>query len=578
MNKLHSIMAMLVTILFSMPSFAQEQKLNPERVRNQEAVYNASEKTVTITAEAPTQTEYDWDTYVQYDLTHISYITIKRHFPGEEWPDEELGRINSPKPGAVIAFVDNNIEVDRQYEYSITVFVDDLHSQQSYLQLYTGLTPKSLTSFTASVPNHKSNFVDFTFTAPESAETGESLDGNQLSIHLYKYEGMFEYSDVHTIENVTPGQTYSWRLEGLDFDKAYSFRAVPFVGKEGKGDFSEANVYIGLDYPGSPQNLQCRRQGDGAIVTWEAPALGGRGGNYDLNNTTYTLSRIYSDDTEEVVGQGIKELEYIDTPEFDEEHSIRYKLIAENSAGQSLNAAKSETISIGKPSGMPFYETFAKGNLQHKGWRTKTTQSDEAYTYEARDFLSQTSIYYFPNDDYISVFPKTEGEGMACCKFYGYSTDGQTESLVSPHINVNSLNNITIKLWLYFIPDDGSKNELQAYVNRDDGEWEQVFTSMSLEEEEPGWREISLDIDVNGAQRAQMKLSAIAHEGSPISIILDDISIEKSNISAISRHGMQNGNDGTTEYYSINGQRIDKPSNGLYIIRKGGLFTKEILK
>lgn len=57
------------------------------------------------------------------------------------------------------------------------------------------MTPKSLTSFTASVPDHKSNFVDFTFTAPESAETGESLDGNQLSIHLYKYEGMFEYSD-----------------------------------------------------------------------------------------------------------------------------------------------------------------------------------------------------------------------------------------------------------------------------------------------------------------------------------------------------------------------------------------------
>ena len=55
------------------------------------------------------------------------------------------------------------------------------------------MTHKSLTSFTASVPDHKSNFVDFTFTAPESAETGESLDGNQLSIHLYKYEGMFEY-------------------------------------------------------------------------------------------------------------------------------------------------------------------------------------------------------------------------------------------------------------------------------------------------------------------------------------------------------------------------------------------------
>lgn len=119
---------------------------------------------------------------------------------------------------------------------------------------------------------------------------------------------------------------------------------------------------------------------------------------------------------------------------------------------------------------------------------------------------------------------------------------------------------------------------MQAYVNRDDGEWEQVFTSMSLEGEEPEWREISLDIDVNGAQRAQMKHCAIAHEGSPISVILDDISIEKSNISAISRHGMQNGNDGTTEYYSINGQRIDKPSNGLYIKRKGGLFTKEIVK
>ena len=281
MNNFTSLATAFVAISMSIPSFGQGITINPERVNHQDGSYDATSNTVTITAEAPTMTEYDWDTYTQQELPYISYIAIHRHRPGTEWSDEELGRITNPEPGKVIEFVDNTVEPDKQYEYGITVHVDDLQSQQAYLQIYTGITPGYLKSFTARAVPGNPNAVEMTAVAPDTAETGESLDGSILSIHVQQYSGSFSYSDIHTIDGVKPGQTYSWTLDNLESDKLYTFRAMAYVGNEGKGGFSEANVYLGLDYPGSPQNATCSQEGDGVRITWEAPAAGGRGGDYD---------------------------------------------------------------------------------------------------------------------------------------------------------------------------------------------------------------------------------------------------------------------------------------------------------
>ena len=44
------------------------------------------------------------------------------------------------------------------------------------------------------------NAVEMTAVAPDTAETGESLDGSILSIHEQLYSGSFSYSDIHTID------------------------------------------------------------------------------------------------------------------------------------------------------------------------------------------------------------------------------------------------------------------------------------------------------------------------------------------------------------------------------------------
>ena len=99
MNNFTSLATAFVAISMSLPSFGQGITINPERVNHQDGSYDATSNTVTITAEAPTMTEYDWDTYTQQELPYISYIAIHRHRPGTEWPDEELGRITNPELG-----------------------------------------------------------------------------------------------------------------------------------------------------------------------------------------------------------------------------------------------------------------------------------------------------------------------------------------------------------------------------------------------------------------------------------------------------------------------------------------------
>ncbi len=580
MNNFTSLATAFVAISMSIPSFGQGITTNPERVNHQDGSYDATSNTVTITAEAPTMTEYDWDTYTQQELPYISYIAIHRHRPGTEWSDEELGRITNPEPGKVIEFVDNTVEPDKQYEYGITVHVDDLQSQQAYLQIYTGITPGYLKSFTARAVPGNPNAVEMTAVAPDTAETGESLDGSILSIHVQQYSGSFSYSDIHTIDGVKPGQTYSWTIDNLESDKLYTFRAMAYVGNEGKGGFSEANVYLGLDYPGSPQNATCSQEGEGVRITWEAPAAGGRGGDYDPEHTTYTLVRVYSDGTREVVAKGITSTEYVDTPDFEEEMSVSYEISAVNAAGESTKAASTATVSIGKAASLPFTESFAYGAMSHKGWQTETTQDDEYYTYVAWSFPETTLMYYFPTDENLTIVSQDTDRGMAQCDFYGFSPDGQTESMSTPHIDVDGMTGIDISFWLYYVPDGGTDNELRVYASRDDSDWEQLFTTDGLSGNQPEWREIKLKANTDGCKKIKLKWSAIAHNGSPTDVIIDNISIKNGDTSdGIAKPETDNGETShRTEYFRLTGERVSTPAHGIFIVRKDGKTTKQVFK
>lgn len=206
MKKTTLLIAMLAAFMTAaMP--AKARTYVPENPTSQEAVHNEAENTVTVSAIAPTKTEYDWNTYEQFDLPYISYVLVERHTPGTDWPEEEYGRVESPKPGEKFEFVDRNIEPDKQYEYKLTCYVDNEHGTSAFISVYTGITPGPVSAFTASTADHKTTTVDLSVTAPTLSASGSELEElSGIEIQLYSD---WSYTTIHTIENVEPGKTYT---------------------------------------------------------------------------------------------------------------------------------------------------------------------------------------------------------------------------------------------------------------------------------------------------------------------------------------------------------------------------------
>lgn len=561
-------------IMAALPAMGQNTAINPERPTGQEAVYNPSNGTVVITAVAPSTTEYDWETYEQYDLTKIDYISVKRHTPGTPWPDEELGRVVSPAVGQPFEYVDNTIEPDRQYEYSLTAYVGLLKSQQAYARVYTGITPGPLSAFSATTASHEANAIDLTATAPDTASTGAPLQG-PLTIRIQLREGFSSFTDLHDIENAEPGKTYHWKYENLAMDKAYTFRAIAIVGTQGESEALEASTYVGLDYPGIPQNLDCKSMGEEAHVSWKAPEKGGRGGNYNAEATTYTLIRVYLDGQEQEVANGIQDTAFIDRPDFTEETAVSYKLVAVNPAGTS-QPAKCDFVTVGKAAELPFRESFADAKLQHKGWLTETTQDDPNYTYKAWTFAANNTIYYFPTDETLEVNPQDDDNGLASCIFYGYCTEGQTESLISPHVATNG-NDLLLCFYYWFMPANGFKNELKVSTNHDDGEWQSVFSSIGQAGEQPEWREVKVPLEVGNSSNIRVKFEGIFH-GTAANVLIDNILIKEELPTSITQVTNDESN-APVEIFTIAGTRVNEITTpGIYIVRKGQVVKKVMMK
>lgn len=580
MKKLLRILffTLAVMVVSSDPMWAQTETLRPERVTRQKAVYNANNNTVTLTAVTPSKTEYDWDTYEQHDLPYISYISIKRHDVGAPWPDTELARITSPALGKEFKFVDTNVLPDKSYEYALTVHVDALSSQTAYEHIYTGKTPAPVKSFTATTVDANTNAIDLSVIAPDTAVTGEALS-KPLTIRIQLKQEYFDYIDVHSFTDVEPGKAYTWKFEGVEMSKSYHFRAIAIVGTEGKSGFVDASTYVGLDYPGAPRDFTCVSEGEQVKITWKEPAVGGRGGSYAPEMTSYNLYRISADGTEEIAARGIQGNSYIDKPTTEEETSVAYRMTAVNIAGESIKDVRHVPVLVGKPATLPFKESFSNSSLEHKGWSTATTQKSDYYTYKAWMFPNAASVYYFPTDETLTTEPHDKDGGLAACLFYGYCEEGQTENLISPHINVMGKDSVILKFHYWFIPVEGMKDELKVLVKYDDTVWTSIFSSLNTEGDKAEWREIILPIKLqSNNQKIQIRFDGIFH-GTASEVVIDNITVENAQVTNGIYNAVNSDNIHNSQIFTISGTRVNNMSApGTYIIKEGTTTKKVIVK
>lgn len=566
--------AVLATMLCAVTVKAQEIP-NPEPVRNTMAVYNDVDNTVTLTGKAPSYTEYDWDyTYTNYPLDHISFISIFRHEPTTEWPTTELARIDNPEVGKDISYVDATVEKDKKYEYKFIVNVDGKESYGAFISACTGVTPGKLQAFSASVASSTATATDLSVTAPVTSASGTPLTST-MSI-VIQIRDMYNYVTIHTIENVQPGETVTWQHTDIAPNTNCHYAAYALIGTAGKGESSQADIFVGLDRPGTPQNFVATADGSKVNLTWEAPAMGERGGFYD--NATYTLRMKYNDGKEQTVTEGIEGTSYVYNAT-GEEATMTFSLYAVNSAGECTVGAESGQVTAGQAASLPFKESFVNAGLEHKGWQKATTQNDEYYTYDAWCLSSEATMYYLLNDEYIRILPQDDDNGFASCKFYGYSEDGQTESLISPRMAVGETKNVKVSFYYWNTLKDANKSEVKLYVSRDGGNWENVLSTKPLTEGMPQWEQYSKVLSMEGTTDLRIKLDAVRHDGPIVNISIDNICVEATTETGISSVTTGDDCQAHIDYFTLSGTRINRPTApGTYIVRTGKSVKKVVLK
>ena len=286
----------------------------------------------------------------------------------------------------------------------------------------------------------------------------------------------------------------------------------------------------------------------------------------------------YNDGKEQTVTEGIEGTSYVYNAT-GEEATMTFSLYAVNSAGECTVGAESGQVTAGQAASLPFKESFVNTELEHMGWQKATTQDDEYYTYDAWYFSSEATMYYLSNDEYISILPQDDDKGFASCRFYGYSEDGQTESLISPRMAVGETKNVKVSFYYWNTLEDANKSEVRLYVSRDGGDWENVLSTKPLTEGMPQWEQYSKVLSMEGTTDLRIKLDAVRHDGPIVNISIDNICVEATTETGISSITTGDDSQARTDYFTISGTRINRPTApGTYIVRTGKSVKKVVLK
>lgn len=573
MNK--SITLLIASTLLT--GIAAYSEVQPEQVSGQKAEYDESTGAVIVSGKLPT-TSYDSEYYIYEELDHISEVLFERHTPGTPWPaNAAVGVITNPAPGDNFRFVDPNVSPDAKYEYRITCYVDGVKGYSGYAQVYTGVTPGKPDFFSASTAGPDATSVTLTVTAPATSPGGAPLSSlTAIDIELYQD---FSYSLLHSIENVTPGETYTWTHDNLSIGKTYYYRARARKGETGWGEADECQAYVGLDIPEAAGNASFTVNGDNEVIlSWEAPTKGMRGGSIIPDDVSYVITRRLLDGEEiPVATTEPGQTSYTDRHGYDEETWIEYAITSCNAAGESYKATELPGISVGAPASLPFAESFSYGSFDHKGWTRHSTQDDPYYTYVAWRSMQSSVAYHWDSDDYLHIYPQDEDLGFASCLFYSYSPDGQLEGLISPRIAIGNASEMTLSFYLFDFDAYSSGNLVAVSYCGDNDVYQEVFRSSPEEDTIPGWTEIKFDFPIESdTENIRLRIDAIRGGIPIIDVFVDNILLEAKDQSGVELPAAALAGNGPATYYTMDGRKISNPTSGLYI-KKDGTGTEKVI-
>lgn len=302
------------------------------------------------------------------------------------------------------------------------------------------------------------------FTAPVMTAAGDPL--GQISAIDVFVNGATE-PEV-TYDNPAPGEALTY----LDTEVENGFNTYRIVARNeaGEGSAVEVRAFVGLDMPVAPANALASLNNDMSItVTWDAPTQSVNGGYVDFDAVTYRVERV--SESSGVLINGTSETTYTDNIPVTEGQVNASYIITPLYNGQEGEQASTNTVVTGKPLDLPYKASFAWGELEN--W----TQDGEVNDF---DFYATGDIY----DDWTGepLVEATDYDGGFLIAESMYADYGMQSRLVSPMINLNSVNVPTMKFMFHYgrsqwyDPEwDGEIDDnIQVQVSFDGGEWQDV--------------------------------------------------------------------------------------------------------
>lgn len=207
------------------------------------------------------------------------------------------------------------------------------------------------------------------FVAP-----GTAIDGAKLETPL-TIDIMRNGSKIGEMENIEPNGSYQYvDNEAEQGINTYSVIAKNLMG-EGK-ESKKIEVYVGLDTPVAPTNIQTSQTENSITLTWNAVTTGSHGGYVKPTDILYNVYEIEETNTgaKLTLVKKVKETS-ISIPyktNVGQQDIINYALSSENEMGEGPRVM-SPNILVGEPYTLPFEEHFKNGRLDNNMWWVSET-------------------------------------------------------------------------------------------------------------------------------------------------------------------------------------------------------------
>lgn len=332
-----------------------------------------------------------------------------------------------------------------------------------------------------------------------------TLDGDPIEENL-RIEVRRSGRRLKELKDITPGTVCSVTVAGRQGDNTYEI--VCFNG-DGNGMPAFVSAYVGEDKPLPPSNVRLSVDKTGCPrISWDAPAGGENGGVVIPGGLTYSVRRSFD---KEYLLENSKENTVVDRLglEYVDQALMFYQVYAINAAGTSA-PAESEHFTMGKPYGLPYFESF-KDMQEMKGpWLGMLLDN-------------QKGAWFVDEEGYRPSCDPYDGNGGLVT--FAPSEAGHTSRIATPLICIDDAEYPTLEFYFYATRDNDSRLTVGVRTAANDLEdlWSHKLSDAAFN---PGWNLVRIPLaDYQGEEYVQVYFTGLAGEAYMNHIHLDCIGI-----------------------------------------------------